>query len=141
MRVVIDTNVFVSSFLKGGSNPRRVIDLWREGKIMLCLSEAILEEYLEVLTRLGMSEEPELDELLELFKSRGHVVFVTEVLDLSVVEGDPDDDKFVECAVTAGARHVISGDRHLRELKQYQDVSILTPTAFLDSLGKRNEMA
>ncbi|MFN3740796.1 MAG: putative toxin-antitoxin system toxin component, PIN family [Thermodesulfovibrionales bacterium] len=62
MRVVIDTNVFVSSFF--GGKPKKVIDLWKDGKISLCLSKGILDEYIEVLIRLGMKEEKELEALL-----------------------------------------------------------------------------
>ena len=52
MRVVIDTNVFISSFF--GGNPRKIIDLWRKEKITLCLSGDILEEYTKVLKRIGL---------------------------------------------------------------------------------------
>ena len=52
MRVVLDTNVFVSSFF--GGNPRAVIDLWKTGSLTLCLSQDILDEYIEVLRRLGL---------------------------------------------------------------------------------------
>jgi predicted nucleic acid-binding protein len=64
MRAVIDTNVFVSSFFDG--NPRKVIGLWRDGKISLCLSKGVVDEYIEVLQRLGTNEE-ELSGLLALF--------------------------------------------------------------------------
>ena len=66
-RVVIDTNVFVSSFF--GGNPRRIIDLWKTGKVILCLSRPIIEEYVDVLRRLGLQNEKELDELLSLNKN------------------------------------------------------------------------
>jgi len=52
MKVVIDTNVFVSSFFEG--HPRRIIDLWREGRIRICLFLQIVEEYIEVLRRIGL---------------------------------------------------------------------------------------
>jgi len=64
-RVVIDTNVFISSFF--GGNPKKVIDLWKNGKIALCLSRNIVDEYIEVLKRMGLKDENELEELLGLF--------------------------------------------------------------------------
>ena len=70
MKVVIDTNVFVSSFF--GGHPRRVIDLWKSGDIVLCLSAEIVEEYTDVLGRLGLGVEGEIKELLDLF-ARGCV--------------------------------------------------------------------
>ena len=65
MNIVIDTNVFVSSFF--GGNARRIIDLWKNRKVRLCLSKAILDEYVEVLQRMGLKDQQELKELLSLF--------------------------------------------------------------------------
>lgn len=95
MRVVLDTNVFVSSFF--GGKPRAIIDLWKAGDITLCLSKPIIEEYVEVLRRMGLQTERELDELLSLFAHGFHVVFTAKTPDLHIVEEDPDDDKFIEC--------------------------------------------
>jgi predicted nucleic acid-binding protein len=58
IKVVLDTNVFVSSFF--GGNPRDIVNLWKAGEITLCLSRAIVDEYLEVLGRLGLQNEREL---------------------------------------------------------------------------------
>ena len=63
-KVVIDTNVFVSSFF--GGIPRKIIDLWKNGKITLCLSQAIIEEYIDVLIRLGI-DNSEINDLIKLF--------------------------------------------------------------------------
>jgi putative PIN family toxin of toxin-antitoxin system len=54
LKVVIDTNVFISSFF--GGVPREIINLWKKGEIVLCLSQEIIEEYLEVLNRLGLKD-------------------------------------------------------------------------------------
>jgi len=53
LKVVVDTNVFISSFW--GGKPRDIIDLWSRGNIVLCISDEILREYLEVMTRLNLS--------------------------------------------------------------------------------------
>ena len=65
IRVVIDTNVFVSSFF--GGNPKKTIDLWKNEEIVLCLSKDILDEYIDVLQRVGLKDEDEIEELLALF--------------------------------------------------------------------------
>jgi len=65
IRVVIDTNVFVSSFF--GGNPKRIIDLWKNEEIVLCLSKDVLDEYVDVLQRVGLKDEDEIEELLALF--------------------------------------------------------------------------
>ena len=75
MRIVLDTNVFISSFF--GGNPRSIIDMWKDGRLTLCLSQEIIDEYVEVLARLGLSDSLELVELLKLFATGFHIVFTT----------------------------------------------------------------
>jgi hypothetical protein len=131
MRVVVDTNVFVSSFLSPKGIPRRIIDLWKTGEVILCLSPGIIEEYVLVLGRLGLEGEPEMDELLELFKKKANILFTAPAGGLKVVEADPDDDKFIECALNAKASFVASGDRHLLDIGSYEGIRIVTPAEFL----------
>ena len=118
MLVVIDTNVLVSSFLSNGP-PRRIIELWRAGRIVLCLSEPILDEYVEVLERLGLKGSPELDELVGLFASGFSSILVPRPPSISIVREDPDDDKFVECAVALKAAFIVSGDKAVLKVKNY----------------------
>ena len=129
MRAVIDTNVFVSSFL--GGRPRQVIDLWKRGKIILCLSKDVLDEYVDVLQRLGLGAEDELAELLALFKKGMHLVFTAKTPSLAIVKDDPSDDKFIECAVKLGADCIITGDKALKAVGAYQGIKILSPHEFL----------
>ncbi len=130
MRVVIDTNIFVSSFF--GGKPRRVIDLWKGGRIILCLSKAILNEYVEVLQRMGLEDEKELAELLSLFASGFNIVFTAKTPKIKVVKDDPGDDKFIECAVALKADAVVTGDKALESLGEYMGIKILTPQKFLE---------
>lgn len=134
MRAVIDTNVFVSSFY--GGKPREIIELWKTGEITLCLSQDILDEYVEVLQRLGLENEDELEELLSLFSKGFNLLFTTKTPRLKVVRRDPSDDKFIECAVALQANVIITGDRALEMIKEYRGIKILTPQQFL----KRNEI-
>jgi putative PIN family toxin of toxin-antitoxin system len=131
VRVVVDTNVFISSLLNTEGNPRKVIDLWRFEKITLCLSKKILAEYFAVLGRFGMSEEPEGEELVQLFQKRYNQVFLTSVPTIPAISQDPADNKFIECSVAADAKYIISGDRHLLDLKVFKGIRILPPTDFL----------
>lgn len=62
--------------------------------------------------------------------------FVPAVEPVAVVAADPDDDKFIACALAAGASHIISGDPHLLAVASYQGILILTPAQFLDSIDK-----
>ena len=126
---MIDTNVFVSSFY--GGNPRKIIDLWKKGNINLCLSKDILEEYVDVLQRVGLKEEEEIEELLSLFAKGINIIFTTRTPKIKVVIDDPDDDKFIECAVALKAEVIITGDKVLRAMGEYMGIKILSPQEFL----------
>ena len=130
-KVVIDTNVFVSSFF--GGIPRKIIDLWKNGKITLCLSQAIIEEYIDVLIRLGI-DNSEINYLIKLFAENYFSIFTAKTPKISVVKDDPDDNKFIECAVALDCKIIISDDKHLRSLKKYIDIKILSPREFIDNM-------
>lgn len=131
MKVVIDTNVFVASFLNPAGTPRKIIDLWRDGRIVLCLCAEIIEEYIEVLSRLGLEGESELEELLEVFRRKVHIHFVAIDRQIKAVAADPEDDKFLECALSAQASLIVSGDKHLLNLKSYKDIRVVSPSQFI----------
>lgn len=129
MKVVIDTNVFVSSFF--GGNPRKIIDLWKEGHIILCLSDTVLNEYVDVLKRIGLQNENELEELLMLFSKSYNILFTKKTPEIKAVKSDPDNDKFIECAVALGAETIITGDKAVKALGKYKGIKILTSHQFL----------
>jgi len=129
IRVVVDTNVFISSFF--GGNPRKVIDLWKSGEVTLCLSKPIVNEYIEVLHHLGLQNEKEIDELLGLFAHGFNVVFAAKTPELKIVEKDPDDNMFIECAVALKAEFVITGDKALIAIQAYMSTKIVNPNEFL----------
>lgn len=130
MRVVIDTNVFISSFISSG-NPREIIDLWKESQIKLCLSKPIVEEYIRVLRRLGLDDDDEVDEILYLFARGYNLIFTAKTPILRIVEDDPDDNKFFECAVALKARYIISGDKKVLAVDEYMGIRVVTPQKFL----------
>jgi len=129
IRVVIDTNVFVSSFF--GGNPKRIIDLWKNERIILCLSKDVLDEYVDVLQRIGLKHEKEIQELLSLFAKGFNILFTTITPKIKAVQGDPDDDKFIECAVALKAQVIVTGDKVLRQMGEYMGIRILAPQDFL----------
>jgi len=130
LKVVIDTNVFISSFF--GGIPREVIDFWKNGKITLCLSQEIIEEYIDVLNRLGLKDKNEIQKLTRLFAESYNSVFTIVTPNLDIVKDDPDDNKFIECAVALDSKIIISGDKHLRSIKKYIDIHIMSPKEFVD---------
>lgn len=127
-RVVVDTNVFISSFF--GGNPRKIIDLWKSGEITLCISKPIVDEYIEVLRRLGLQNEKEIEELLSLFAHGFHVIFTAKTPQLRIVEKDPEDNMFIECAVALKAGFVITGDKALKAIQKYMNIKIVSPNEF-----------
>ncbi len=134
LRVVIDTNVFISSFF--GGVPRKIIDLWKNDKIILCLSQSIVEEYIEVLNRLGLKDKQELIRLTKLFAEGYNSVFAANTPKIKVVTEDPDDNKFIECAVELESKVIVSGDKHLTEIKKYIDIEIMSPREFIDRFNE-----
>lgn len=132
LKVVIDTNVFISSFF--GGIPREIINLWKDGQIVLCLSQGIVEEYIEVLNRLGLKDKNEIARLIKLFAEGYHSVFTARTPKLLIVKDDPDDpddNKFIECAVALDCKIIVSGDKHLKRVKKYIDIKILSPKEFM----------
>jgi putative PIN family toxin of toxin-antitoxin system len=127
---VVDTNVFISSFF--GGNPRKIIDLWKSGQIILCLSRPIIDEYVDMLRRMGLQNERELEELLSLFAHGFNALFAGKTPNLEVVEKDPSDNKFIECAVALNSKFIISGDKALQEIRDYMGIKIQSPKQFLD---------
>ena len=130
LRVVIDTNVFISSFF--GGIPKKIINLWRDGKIIICLSQPIVEEYIKVLNRMGLTDKKEIFELTQIFAEGYNVIFVGKTPKLNIIEDDPDDNKFIECAVALNCKIIISGDNHLKSIKKYIDIEILSPREFIE---------
>ena len=129
MRVVLDTDVFISSFF--GGNPRAVIDLWKTGRLTLCLSQDVLDDYIEALRRLDLDRAPELDELLTLLATGAHILFTIRTPEVRVV-ADPDDDRFIACALALKAACVVTGEKALLDVSRYEGIEVVTPRAFLD---------
>jgi len=128
LRVVIDTSIFIASFWEGRS--RTAVELWKKGKITLCVSEAILKEYFYIIPRFNRLNK-EAGELLSLFKARKNIKMITPSKRLKVIKEDPVDNKFLECAAEAKAEYIISADKHLRNLRKYQGVRIVSSGGFL----------
>ena len=133
VKIVIDTNVFVSSFF--GGIPRKIIDLWKNGDIILCLSQEIIEEHLAVLNRLGLKDTQEISNLTKLFAEGYHSIFTAKTVKVDVVGEDPDNNKFLECAVALNSKIIVSGDKHLTSIRKYIDIDIMSPREFIEYIN------
>lgn len=137
IRAVLDTNVVVSALLFSGP-PSRLISAWQSGRLPLVVSAPILDEYIRVLAypkfKLTNTEIRGLleEELIPFMETVTAVP--TYVPDLR----DPDDAKFITCAVAAGVRWLVSGDDDLLSLHHVESVDVLSVTAFLQQLKRRS---
>jgi uncharacterized protein len=130
LKVVMDTNVFVSGIFFSGT-PYQVLKAWQSGEFELVVSQEILEEYKRVGEALG-EDRPAIDwKPVYEFVLKHAKVYKPVKLKEPVCE-DPDDDKFFACALASGCDVIISGDKHLLKVSGYQGVEVLKPREFLD---------
>jgi uncharacterized protein len=129
-RVVLDTNICISAVMFGGL-PGSLLDLALLRAFTLVISPALLDELDEKLrTKFEMTME-DAAFLRARLESVAKVVEPQETL--SVISADPDDNRVLECAVEGQADVIVSGDRHLLKLANYQGISIVTVRQFLES--------
>lgn len=138
MRAVLDTNVIVSALLNPNSSPGQVLEHWSSKAYVLIVSDLLLDEFLDVLSRpriqaLHKRDDSQIATLLKQFWDRGKLVNIDETL--QVVIADPSDDVFVQTALAGNADFIVSGDRHLLELGEYRGIQIVTPAEFLAILA------
>lgn len=133
-KVVIDTNVFISAFGWGGK-PLKIIELLEKGAIRNCISKEIIEELALALSypRLNFSYKIQ-SEILEFVLAYSDFCEPKERVDIT---SDPDDNKFLECAVFADARYIITGDKGLLSLGQFRNLKIITPEDFLGEFAEK----
>ncbi len=132
VRVVLDTNVLVSALLFKGELSR-IVDLWKAGRIIPVLSKETFEEFRTVL------DYPK----FRLTKAEIRAIIETEVLPFfEIAEADavsgickyPDDDKFIACAVSGDAEFLVTGDRHLCDVRKHKAVKIIKAADFMRML-------
>lgn len=138
LRVVLDTNQFVSSVMVRHGLPAQVIDAWRRREYLLVTSPAIMTEiratldYPRIRRKYPLTDE-QVERLITLLEQDALVVS-GKVDTEGAVPDDPDDDMVLVCAVDGMADLIVSGDRHLLDLGEYRDIPIITAREFLDRL-------
>ena len=130
MKIVVDTNVLISGVYFGGY-PYRILEAWSDGRIVLVVSREILSEYLRVGGILaGQYPGVKFKPIFELI--RGKAVLVKTRRLYSSICADPDDDKFFSCALAAGSKMIISGDKHLLKVSGFNGIDVLKPREFVE---------
>lgn len=135
MKVILDTNVLISGVFFSGP-PYEILKAWRDGLLQIVLSPEILDEYYRVAKRL-VERFPSIDPtpLLTLITANSEIVQAPNLP--SQVCEDPDDDKFLACALASNSKVIISGDKHLLKISGYREISVLSPSAFIEQhLGR-----
>jgi putative PIN family toxin of toxin-antitoxin system len=132
-KVVIDTNVFISAFGWGGK-PFRIIELLETTAIVNCISEDIILEVSRSLAypKLDFPQKLQSD-ILEFIIA--YSTFFEPKKPLNVAP-DPDDNKLLECALTAKAKFVITGDKRFLAMKKFRDINLVSPEKFLEILNR-----
>lgn len=135
LRVVLDTNVFVSSLLVDSGQPAQVINAWRKRAFDLVISPAMTAELQQTLTygrirsRYAVTDE-KIQKLLRLLRRRA-IIVSGKIKVTGVIPQDPDDEIVLACAIEGEASLIVSGDRHLLDLVSYQGVAMITVREFL----------
>ncbi len=133
--VVLDTNCLVQ-MLSVHSSYRPAWQAFREGKYELCVTNEILEEYQEILER--VANEAVAYNVVNVIVRSPFTRFYTSHFRFRLIEQDPDDNKFVDCAIVAGADYIVSEDAHFRVLEEipFPKVYVIRLQRFVEELAK-----
>ncbi|MBN2550315.1 MAG: putative toxin-antitoxin system toxin component, PIN family [Anaerolineales bacterium] len=129
MKIVLDTNVFISGVFFSGP-PYQILKAWQDGKIQLAVSPEILDEYYRVGEILA-EEHPNIDlkPMLDFLVQNAEIYAATPLPE--AVCNDPDDDKFLACALACESTVIVSGDKHLLSISGYHQIDVLKPSDFV----------
>ena len=137
-KIVLDTNGLISSLSRRG----QFYPIWRsfqQGRYTLCISNEILDEYIEIISQ---KMTPEIAEnVADLLLKSKNVELIYPQFRWGLITADPDDNKFVDCAFAAGATYIVSDDSHFNVLRDitFPQLLVLRLKEFLDTLQKEEE--
>lgn len=130
LKVVLDTNVYLSGIIFGGSC-RQILDLAIGKKIISFTSLPILLELSEKLSGKFHWDKGQIITTIKIISNSVSLVYPKQKLD--VIKAYKSDNKIIEAAVAADADMIITGDNHLLRIKKYKDIKIISPSQFLNS--------
>ena len=111
--IVLDTNCLLASL----SRNKEEYIIWKslqEGRYNICITNEILDEYIEVLQR---NISPTIAEnVMFLLLNLDNIRFIHTYYQFHLINADPDDNKFVDCAIASNAQYVVTNDAHFKEL-------------------------
>ena len=135
MKIVLDTNCLIMS-IAPKSPYRPIWDTFLRGDYSLCVSNEIIEEYSEVLARNISSRVAEA--IIYAILTRPNIIRKDPHYSFGLIEADKDDNKFVDCAIAANAKCIVTEDKHFNILKsiQFPQVDIIGIDEFLQLVGR-----
>lgn len=134
--VVLDTNVYLSAIIFGG-NPRHILDLIIEKKIISYISPAILLEISNKLEKKFKWKKEQIKIIIKTLASSGTIVYPNKKI--FIVKKDKNDNKIIETAVEAKAEFIVTGDNHLLEINKYKNIRIVTSAEFISYYQKKTK--
>jgi len=142
LKVVLDANIFVSALINPHGKPAQILNYVFENKIRLFTSPSIIEElervlsYSRLMKRHGLEEE----ELKEFISELLSIMPLTEEEKIiKVIMEDLSDNKYLSCALNAKVDFIVSGDVHLLNLGQYEEIRITTPAQLLEIMEREEK--
>ena len=133
MKIVVDTNVVISGIFFGGV-PRKIVEAIADGAIDAYATAEILDEYMGIIASMLERKQGRINQsiLSPLFSA----IKIIETESRIEVCRDPDDNKFIECAVDAKALYIVSGDNDLLDIKEFDGICIITAKEFCEEYLK-----
>ena len=125
MNIAADTNFLVSATQWNYSVSHKLLQKLIINNVEIFTTKEVLDELAEVLKRDFLYNEEEIKNILE--RVLQFVTLVTSSKKLDIVKEDPDDNKIIECAIESNADYIISYDKHLLKLREYENIKIITP--------------
>ena len=134
MKIVIDTNVVISGTFFGGF-PRKILEAVVNNKVDAYANTKIIKEYSYIVKEMIVDKGGKIDEnILSPFIEKLNLVNPVSKIKIS---RDKDDDKFIECAIDSKALYVVSGDKDLLDIVEFQNISIITAKDFYNLYLKK----
>ena len=134
MIVILDTYVIVSALLAPSGNPAEIIKRWEADEFGVAVSNPLIDELENTLKYPRISKHlmwtQKTTNIFLSHYARSSTVVEPKVK-IKLIEKDPDDNRVLECAIASGASYIVTGDKHLLELKEYQGIVILSPSVFV----------
>lgn len=133
MRIVLDTNALLVS-IPNKSDFRQIIDSLVNGKYDLLITNEIISEYAEVLEK--KNGWLVANNVVDFILNRRNIIKVQIYYHWNLIQADPDDNKFTDCAIAGNADYIVSNDAHFRMLQfvSFPKVNVITVEEFVEML-------